>query len=427
MDILRLNTAGSVDDGKSTLIGRLLFDTHSIPQDKLEAIAASSQRKGLDFVDLSLLTDGLIAEREQGITIDVAHVYFSTPKRKYIIADSPGHVEYTRNMVTGASTAQVSIILIDSRHGVVEQTYRHFFISTLLRIPKVLVCINKMDLVNFSQDVFSNIVSDFYAFAEKIKYEGQQIDFIPVCSLHGDNIVKASERMPWYVGKTLLQELEDTTIEEENTELPARMPVQYVVRPRTDEFHDYRGYAGKISSGVFSVGDTVTVLPSEQTSTVKSIQKFETKLTEAHAKESVTLLLADDVDISRGNMLVKKGSEPIAAKYIEAHVCWMAHEPLATGKVYWLQHGNQLVKAKVDAVQHVVVPDTLEHVSAVQLRLNDIALLSIKLAHPIFADTFAENKANGGFIFIDPGTNNTVGVGFIEELHETTPIQEFAI
>lgn len=427
MDILRLNTAGSVDDGKSTLIGRLLFDTQSIPQDKLEAIAASSQRKGLDFVDLSLLTDGLIAEREQGITIDVAHVYFSTPKRKYIIADSPGHVEYTRNMVTGASTAQVSIILIDSRHGVVEQTYRHFFISTLLRIPKVLVCVNKMDLVNFSQDVFSNIVSDFYAFAEKIKYEGQVIDFIPVCSLHGDNIAKPSQRMSWYEGKTLLQELEDTPIEVENAELPARMPVQYVVRPRTDEFHDYRGYAGKVSSGVFKVGDTVTVLPSGQSSVVKKIQKFETELPEAHAKESVTLLLADDVDISRGNMLVKKGDAPIAAKYIVAHVCWMAHEPLATGKVYWLQHGNQLIKAKVDAVQHIIVPDTLAHVSANQLKLNDIALLSIKLAHPIFADTYASNRANGGFVFVDPGSNNTVGVGFIEELYETVPVQEFAI
>jgi sulfate adenylyltransferase subunit 1 len=427
MDILRLNTAGSVDDGKSTLIGRLLFDTQSIPQDKLEAIAASSQRKGLDFVDLSLLTDGLIAEREQGITIDVAHVYFSTPKRKYIIADSPGHVEYTRNMVTGASTAQVSIILIDSRHGVVEQTYRHFFISTLLRIPKVLVCVNKMDLVNFSQDVFSNIVSDFYAFAEKIKYEGQVIDFIPVCSLHGDNIAKPSQRMSWYEGKTLLQELEDTPIEVENAELPARMPVQYVVRPRTDEFHDYRGYAGKVSSGVFKVGDAVTVLPSGQSSVVKKIQKFETELPEAHAKESVTLLLADDVDISRGNMLVKKGDAPIAAKYVVAHVCWMAHEPLATGKVYWLQHGNQLVKAKVDAVQHIIVPDTLAHVSANQLKLNDIALLSIKLAHPVFADTYASNRANGGFVFVDPGSNNTVGVGFIEELYETVPVQEFAI
>ncbi|MDJ1473453.1 GTP-binding protein [Cytophagaceae bacterium YF14B1] len=427
MDILRLNTAGSVDDGKSTLIGRLLFDTQSIPQDKLEAIAASSQRKGLDFVDLSLLTDGLIAEREQGITIDVAHVYFSTPTRKYIIADSPGHVEYTRNMVTGASTAQVSIILIDSRHGVVEQTYRHFFISTLLRIPKVLVCVNKMDLVNFSQDVFSNIVSDFYAFAEKIKFEGQIIDFIPVCSLHGDNIAKGSDRMPWYEGKTLLQELETTNLKENNDELPARMPVQYVVRPRTDEFHDYRGYAGKISSGIFKVGDTVTALPSEQTSVIKKIQKFESSLDEAHSKESVTLLLTDDIDISRGNMLVKKGQEPIAAKYIVAHVCWMAHEPLSIGKVYWLQHGNQLVKAKIDAIQHVIVPDTLEHQSATQLKLNDIAVLSLKLAHPIFADTFATNRSNGGFICVDPGTNNTVGVGFIEELYESVPVQEFAI
>jgi len=427
MDILRLNTAGSVDDGKSTLIGRLLFDTQSIPQDKLEAIAASSQRKGLDFVDLSLLTDGLIAEREQGITIDVAHVYFSTPKRKYIIADSPGHVEYTRNMVTGASTAHVSVILIDARHGVVEQTYRHFFISTLLRIPNVLVCINKMDLVNFSQDVFSNIVSDFYAFAEKIKFEGQIIDFIPVCSLHGDNIAKPSQRMPWYEGKTLLQALENMDIQEANPDLPARLPVQYVVRPRTDEFHDYRGYAGRISSGAFKVGDTVTVLPSGQSSVIRKIQKFDSELPEAHAKESVTLLLTDDVDISRGNMLARKGDEPIAAKYLIAHVCWMAHEPLMAGKVYWLQHGNQLVKAKIDAIQHIILPDTLEHHDATQLKLNDIALLSLKLAHPVFADTFMTNRANGGFIFVDSGTNNTVGVGFIQELYESVPVQEFAI
>ncbi len=427
MDILRFNTAGSVDDGKSTLIGRLLYDTQSIPQDKLEAIAASSQRKGLDFVDLSLLTDGLIAEREQGITIDVAHVYFSTPKRKYIIADSPGHVEYTRNMVTGASTAHVSVILIDSRHGVMEQTYRHFFIATLLRIPKVVVCINKMDLVDFSQDVFSNIVSDFYSFAEKIKFDGQMIDFIPVCSLHGDNIVKPSLRMPWYEGQTLLQELEDTDTVENAVALPSRFPVQYVIRPRTDQFHDYRGYAGKVSSGTFAVGDHVVALPSGQGSVVKQIQKFDTDLPEACISESVTLLLADDIDISRGNMLVKKGEEPLAAKFLVAQVCWMAHEPMVNGKVFWLQHGNQLVKARVEAIQYVVVPSTLEHVAATQLKLNDIATISIKLAQPVFADTFAANKANGGFIVVDPGTNNTVGVGFIEELHETVPVQEFTI
>ncbi|MCU0354761.1 MAG: GTP-binding protein [Cytophagales bacterium] len=427
MDILRFNTAGSVDDGKSTLIGRLLYDTQSIPQDKLEAIAASSRRKGLDFVDLSLLTDGLIAEREQGITIDVAHVYFSTPKRKYIIADSPGHVEYTRNMVTGASTAHVSVILIDARHGVVDQTYRHFFISTLLRIPKVLVCVNKMDLVDFSQDVFSNVVSDFYAFAEKIRFEGQIIDFIPVCGLHGDNIATPSQRMPWYEGRTLLQELENTEIEEKNTALPARFPVQYVVRPRTEAFHDYRGYAGRLASGTLRVGDKVTALPSGQQSVVRQIQKFDTDLPEAHAGDSVTVLLADDIDLSRGNMLVRHGEQPVEAKYLVAQVCWMAHEPLVAGKLYWLQHGNQTVKARVEGIEHVTLPGTLEQVAATQLKLNDIATVSLKLAQPVFADPFAANRANGGFILIDPASNNTAGAGFVQEAHESVPVQEFSI
>ena len=427
MDILRITTAGSVDDGKSTLIGRLLFDTQSIPQDKLEAIAASSQRKGLDYTDLSLLTDGLIAEREQGITIDVAHVYFSTPKRKYIIADSPGHVEYTRNMVTGASNAQVSVILIDARHGVMEQTYRHFFISTLLRIPKVVVCVNKMDLVGFSQDAFSNVVSDFYAFAEKIKFAGQEIDFIPVCSLHGDNIATASVRMDWYEGQTLLQELEQTDVREDANDLPARFPVQYVVRPRTDGFHDYRGYAGKVASGTFEIGDAVTVLPSGQHSVIRKIQKFETDLSSAHATESVTLLLENDIDTSRGDTLVKTGEEPLAAKYLTAHVCWMAHEPLVPGKTYWLQHGHRTVKSRIETIEHIVQPDTLEHHAANQLKLNDIAVVSIKLAQPVFADVFAANRSNGGFILIDASTNGTVGVGFIRELHESVPVEEFSI
>ena len=326
MDILRIATAGSVDDGKSTLIGRLLYETKSITKDKIEALEAASKRKGLNFLDLSLLTDGLIAEREQGITIDVANIYFSTPERKYIIADTPGHFEYTRNMVTGASNTKVSMILIDARNGVLEQTFRHFFIASMLRIPKVIVCVNKMDLVGYSEEKFNEIKSNIQAIADKVSFEGQEVTFIPMSSLFGQNISIKTTEMPWYNGNSLLEELEQFNPNNEanptsNTEQLIskfenrtskfdRFPVQFVVRPKTEQFHDYRGYAGKIASGSFSVGEEVTVLPTGQTSKIATIEKFGTQLQAAGAKESVVITLETDVDVSRGNMLVKASNQP---------------------------------------------------------------------------------------------------------------------
>lgn len=424
MDILRINTAGSVDDGKSTLIGRLLYETKSITNDKLEALEAASKRKGLDFVDLSLLTDGLIAEREQGITIDVAHIYFATKKRKYIIADTPGHFEYTRNMVTGASNAKVSLILIDARNGVVEQTFRHFFIAAMLRIPHVIVCVNKMDLVAYSGERFQEIVNQFKDFADKISFDGQEIQFIPISSLFGENITKRSETIAWYNGQSLLEALEEIELRHEgsileasetNLHQKARFPVQYVVRPKTEEFHDYRGYAGKVASGVFAVGDEVTVLPTGRTSRIATIEKFGQPLPLAQAKSSVVITLEDDVDVSRGNMLVKVGQEPEQLKELTAHVCWLDNQPLVAGKTYLLQHGINNVKAKVSVIESVVNVQTLETTPNVpQLKLNEIGTVQVRTAKPIFADKYVENPANGAFILIDEYSNATVGVGFIQ-------------
>lgn len=418
MDILRIATAGSVDDGKSTLIGRLLFETRSITEDKIEALEAASKRKGLDFLDLSLLTDGLIAEREQGITIDVAHIYFSTPRRKYIIADTPGHFEYTRNMVTGASNVSVSIILIDARNGVVEQTRRHFYLSSMLRIPEIIVAVNKMDLVQYSEERFREIERDFSALAQQVSFEGQTIRFIPISSLYGENLVEKSAQTPWYPGDSLLNTLEGL----ENAlvpiaNLPARFPVQHVVRPKTEAFHDYRGYAGKIASGSFSVGDVVEALPGGQTSVVKTVEKFGTNLGTAHAKESVVITLEDDIDISRGNMLVKAGQAPEMRKEVEANVCWLGSQPLMVGKTYLLQHGINRVKAKIIGLSAVIDVKnmTLDHTPPSEngLTLNEIGWVTLKTASPIYADRYADNPANGAFILIDELTNNTVGVGFV--------------
>lgn len=415
MDILRIATAGSVDDGKSTLIGRLLYETQSITRDKLEALEAASKRKGLDFLDLSLLTDGLIAEREQGITIDVAHIYFATDRRKYIIADTPGHVEYTRNMVTGASNVKVSLILIDARHGVVEQTFRHFFISVLLRIPKVIVCVNKMDLIGYSEDRFNEIKAEFEAFATRLKFESQSIDFVPISSLYGVNLVQKSDEISWYAGESLLETLERYQPDATNTDLPARFPVQYVVRPRTEGFHDFRGYAGKIASGTFSVGEEVVVLPTGRTSKIASIEKFETKLQIAGARESVVITLEDDVDVSRGNLLAKPGAEPEQRKELTARVCWLDAQPLTPGRTYLLQHGINDAKAKVLGIDERIDVQSLEAVpDAAQLKLNDIGTIRLKMAKPIFADRYADNPANGAFILIDEYTHATVGVGFVE-------------
>jgi sulfate adenylyltransferase subunit 1 len=415
MDILRIATAGSVDDGKSTLIGRLLYETQSITRDKLEALEAASKRKGLDFLDLSLLTDGLIAEREQGITIDVAHIYFATDRRKYIIADTPGHVEYTRNMVTGASNVKVSLILIDARHGVVEQTFRHFFISVLLRIPKVIVCVNKMDLVGYSESRFNEIKSEFEAFAGRLTFEGQSIDFVPISSLYGVNLVTKSDEVPWYAGASLLETLEAYQPDSVNRDLPARFPVQYVVRPKTETFHDFRGYAGKIASGTFAVGEEVVVLPTGRTSRIASIEKFDQKPESAGARESVVITLEDDMDVSRGNLLAKPGAEPEQRRELTARVCWLDAQPLTPGRTYLLQHGINDAKARVLAIDEHLDVQSLEAVPDVsQLKLNDIGTIRLKTAKPIFADRYADNPANGAFILIDEYTHATVGVGFVE-------------
>ena len=413
MDILRIATAGSVDDGKSTLIGRLLYETKSITKDKIEALEMASKRKGLDFLDLSLLTDGLIAEREQGITIDVANIYFSTPQRKYIIADTPGHFEYTRNMVTGASNTKVSMILIDARNGVLEQTFRHFFIASMLRIPKVIVCVNKMDLVGYSEEKFNAIKADIQAIADKVSFEGQEVTFIPMSSLYGQNISIQATEMSWYGGLPLLAELESTSFDE--IKKPARFPVQFVVRPKTEEFHDYRGYAGKIASGSFSVGEEITVLPTGQTSKIATIEKFGTQLQTAGAKESIVITLETDVDVSRGNMLVKAHNQPNQLKEITARICWMDSQPLVSGKTYILQHGINDSKAKIVSLNSkidVVNQDTIEN-GISELKLNEIGEITLKTAKPIFADKYAENPANGAFILIDDQTNSTVGVGFV--------------
>ncbi|RFS24928.1 sulfate adenylyltransferase [Chitinophaga silvatica] len=414
MEVLRIATSGSVDDGKSTLIGRLLYDTNSIPQDKMEALHAASKRKGLDFTDLSLLTDGLVAEREQGITIDVANIYFSTPTRKYIIADTPGHIEYTRNMVTGASNAQVSLILIDARKGIVEQTHRHFFIANLLRIPYLVVCVNKMDLVDYNQARFNQIVEDFQQMLDNASFKGQAVQFIPISSLYGENVASHNGAIDWYNGPTLLEYLEEVSFDHEDKKHPARFPIQSVIRPRTTEYHDFRGFAGKVASGHFSVGDEVVSLPSGQKSKIKTIEQFEKQLSVAHTKESVVITLEDEIDSSRGNMLVKADSPSEQLKEIVADVCWMDQQKLVAGKTYLLQHGVNRVKAKVQQIQYVTDVTTLtEHAGKTDMGLNDIGRITIKTAAPIFADKYAENPANGAFILIDEFNNTTVGVGFV--------------
>lgn len=414
MDIVRIATAGSVDDGKSTLIGRLLFETNSITADKLEAIERASKRRGVDYIDLSLLTDGLIAEREQGITIDVANIYFSTPTRKYIIADTPGHFEYTRNMITGASNAQVAIILIDARNGIVEQTHRHFYITQLLRIPYVVVCINKMDLVNYSERQFNEIKSQFHDLFAKANFKEQKLQFLPASSLYGDNISMRSNQMDWYDGPALLEFLESIDWHSQETQFPARFPVQYVIRPKSEQWHDFRGFAGKLASGTLKKGDPVVALPSLQESTIDSIYRFEESIDQAEAGDSVTITLSSEIDISRGDMLVRKDQLPEQLKEISAQICWLDHNPLKAGKSYLLQHGPNRVKAKVTNLFssiNIVDYQTIDDVN--EIGLNEIGYISLKTARPVLADTYASNKQNGSFILIDEGSNSTVGVGFI--------------
>ena len=415
MEVLKIATAGSVDDGKSTLIGRILYDTKSLTRDKIEAIEKTSQQKGYDYLDFSLATDGLVAEREQGITIDVAHIYFSTQKKSYIIADTPGHVEYTRNMVTGASTSQVAIILIDARKGVVEQTYRHFFISNLLRVKDIIVAINKMDLVDFSEEQYNAIKLDFEALMQKRDYKDQNITFIPVSALKGDNVVQKSEQTPWYNGQTLLAHLENLKNEDVYNEGTPRFPVQYVVRPKTDEFHDFRGYAGKVYGGQLSVGDEVVALPSKTKSRIKDIYFYNEKYQTASRRTSVTITLEDDISLSRGDMLVKANDLPKIEKQFTATISWMDSKNLHAGSTYVIQHGVHKVLAKVGQIHHKINPDysgTNAEVNA--LGMNDIALVSFKLNKPIYLDEFEKHRTNGSFILIDTQSNNTAGVGFIQ-------------
>ncbi|KAB5490010.1 MULTISPECIES: sulfate adenylyltransferase subunit 1 [Flagellimonas] len=415
MEVLKIATAGSVDDGKSTLIGRLLYDTKSLTDDKLEAIERTSKQKGYDYLDFSLATDGLVAEREQGITIDVAHIYFSTATKSYIIADTPGHVEYTRNMVTGASTSQAAIILIDARKGVIEQTNRHFFINNLLRVKDVIVAINKMDLVGFSEDAYNDIKADFEELMGKRDYQDQKITFIPVSALKGDNVVNRSQNMDWYKGQTLLEHLEELDLQDIYNVGTPRFPVQYVIRPKTEEFHDFRGFAGKVYGGELSVGDEVVVLPSMTRSKIKAIYFYNKEYQTAPRRSSVTITLEDEVNVSRGDMLVKVGDLPIIDKQLTATVSWMDSNQLTIGGKYVLQHGVNKALAKVDAIEHKIHPDYSgieENVSS--LNMNDIAKVRLKLNKPIFYDRFKEHRTNGSFIIIDSRTNHTAGVGFIE-------------
>ncbi|WP_288955116.1 GTP-binding protein [uncultured Polaribacter sp.] len=415
MGHLKIATAGSVDDGKSTLIGRILYDTKSLTDDKLQVIEEKSRQRGFDYLDFSLATDGLVAEREQGITIDVAHIYFSTRKKSFIIADTPGHIEYTRNMVTGASTAQASIVLIDARNGVVEQTYRHFFINNLLRIKDVVIAINKMDLVDFSEEKYNIIKGEIEYLASKSEYKGQQLTFIPLSALKGDNVVEKSDNMPWYQGETLLHHLEKLDTEDINDASQTRFPVQTVIRPKTDKYHDYRGYAGKIYGGDFEVGDEIAILPSLTKSKIKSINFFDKEYLKAKRGSSVTITLTDNVNVSRGDMLVKVDEQPTIAKQLEATICWMDSAPLQASQKYYIKHGVNDAQAKITQLNSIIKTDFSgieENPSA--LALNQIGDIQLKLSKPLLFDSYKDNKSNGSFILINPKTNNTVGVGFIK-------------
>ena len=415
--LLRFMTCGSVDDGKSTLIGRLLFDTKTILTDTLTQISNTSKKRGMEAVDLSLLTDGLQAEREQGITIDVAYRYFSTGTRKYIIADAPGHEQYTRNMVTAASTANLAIILIDARKGVLTQTRRHSYLAHLVGIPHIVVAINKMDLVNYSQKIYDQYCADYLAFATEIGLaKARDIRFIPMSALNGDMLVDRLENMPWYTGETLLEMLEKAPAAHTEQSEEFRFPVQFVCRPHASDdhdLHDFRGFAGRIESGDIAVGDAVTVLPNGYQSKVKSILLGETTLQSAQTEQSVTLLLQDEIDTSRGDMIVKTGSHVAPVKQIEAHICWLSETPLSPARTYIVRHTTRESKAKVGAIAYKIDVNTLEHQATPDLKMNDIARMTFKLAQPLMVDSYSKNRATGAFIVIDESTNNTVGAGMI--------------
>ncbi len=413
MDLLRFSTAGSVDDGKSTLIGRLLYDSKSIFEDQLEAMEESSRRRGDENVNLALLTDGLKAEREQGITIDVAYRYFATPKRKFIIADTPGHTQYTRNMVTGASTANLAIILIDARKGVIEQTKRHSFVSNLLRIQHLVLAVNKMDLVDYSEEVYNQIVKDFRDFASRLDNIVEITD-IPISALNGDNVVDKSEHMAWYQGPTLLYHLEHVYVGGEENHVDARFPVQWVIRPMSDEWHDFRGYAGRVAGGVFKPGDEITVLPSGFNTRIKGIHSATGDLAEAFAPQSVCLTLEDEIDISRGDTLVKANNPPEVSQDIEAMICWFSAKPMANRAKLVVRHTTQETKAVIQEVKYHVDINTLHKIENVEtFNMNDIGRISMRTAVPLIHDAYRRNRTTGSFILIDPGTNETVAAGMI--------------
>lgn len=412
MELLRFTTAGSVDDGKSTLIGRLLFDSKSIFEDQLTSVESSSKKKGLNHVDLSLLTDGLKDEREQGITIDVAYRYFATPRRKFIIADTPGHIQYTRNMVTGASTANLALILIDARKGVIEQTCRHSFIASLLQIPHIIVCINKMDLVDYDEKVFERIRDEYESFAAKLDIK--DIRFIPISALHGDNVVNKSQHMPWYEGPSLLYSLETIHIGSDYNHIDCRFPVQTVIRPHTDEYHDYRGYAGRIAGGIFKPGDDVMVMPSGFTSKIKSIDSPTGQLQEAFAPMSITMTLEDDIDISRGDMIVRSNNSPEPKQDIDVMICWLNPKgPMPRAK-YTLMHTSNECKALIKEIQYKVDINTLHRIEEDKsIAMNDIARVRLRTTKPLLTDMYRKNRFTGSIILIDEGTHETVAAGMI--------------
>ena len=414
MDLLRFTTAGSVDDGKSTLIGRLLYDSKAIFEDQLDAVEKSSKSRGDDHVNLALLTDGLRSEREQGITIDVAYRYFATPRRKFIIADTPGHIQYTRNMVTGASTANLAIILVDSRKGVIEQTCRHAFIASLLKIQNVVVCVNKMDLVDWDEGVYNDIVEQFKKFASRLD-NIVNITFIPASALLGDNIVEESKNMPWYQGPTLLYHLETVYNGSDFNHIDARLPVQWVIRPHSNEYHDFRGFAGRVAGGVFKPGDTIKVLPSGFESKIKSLHTMNDHLDEAYAPMSITMTLEDEIDISRGDMIVKPNNVPEVSQDIEAMICWFSSTKSLQGRgKFVLRHTTNEVQALINEVRYKVNINTLHKIEDdLELKLNEIGRVSIRTSAPVFTDSYSKNRITGSFILIDPLTNETVAAGMI--------------
>ena len=412
MELLRFTTAGSVDDGKSTLIGRLLYDSKQIFEDQLEAIEKRSQQRGFEHVDLSLLTDGLKAEREQGITIDVAYRYFATPKRKFIIADTPGHIQYTRNMVTGASTANAALILVDARKGILEQTIRHSFIASLLQIPHLIICVNKMDLVDYSEEAFNKVVEEYRSLSTKLDIK--DVHFLPISALKGDNVVEKSTNMPWYQGTTLMYLLENLHIGSDENHIDCRFPVQYVIRPQQTEYHDFRGYAGRISSGIYKPGDKVKILPSGETAEIKTIELFGEQISEAYAPMSVTMTLDRDVDISRGDMIVRENNVPSMEQEFDVMICWMNANNLQVGGKYAIRHTVKDARCVIKDIRYKIDINSMHRNEAdKEIAMNDIARINVKTTVPLYFDAYRKNRHTGSIILIDEATNETVAAGMI--------------